>query len=357
MDIEKRKRFIVNFIYCFIIGAIVVVVLKYGLSYIAPFLMAFVFAFILKKPINFLNRKCRVNKTLAAILLVILFYAVIGVLFTLLGVRLFTSIQQLFFYIPQIYARDIEPSLMDLIDSLEKSLSRLDPTMISTLEEVTGNLVKSLGESISSLSMKVIGAISNYASTLPGFLIRVLFTVISTFFLTIDYDKVMGFLLRQLKEKPRKLALEVKDYVINTLFKCIRSYALIMCITFIELSIGLTILRIDNAILIAFLISIFDILPVLGTGGIMIPWTVLTAIQGDYTMAIGLLCVYLVVTVIRNILEPKIVGSQVGLHPLVTLMSMFVGAQILGVFGLFGLPITLSLLKNLNDKGTIHIFK
>lgn len=74
-------------------------------------------------------------------------------------------------------------------------------------------------------------------------------------------------------------------------------------------------------------------------------------------MAIGLLCVYLVVTVIRNILEPKIVGSQVGLHPLVTLMSMFVGAQILGVFGLFGLPITLSLLKNLNDKGTIHIFK
>lgn len=357
MEIEKRKRFIVNFIYCFIIGAIVVVVLKYGLSYIAPFLMAFVFAFILKKPINFLNRKCRINRTLAAILLVILFYAVIGVLFTLIGIRLFTSVQQLFFYIPQIYAKDIEPSLMEVIDSLEKSLSRLDPSIISTLEEITMNLVKSLGESISSLSVKVIGAISNYASTLPGFLIRVLFTVISTFFLTIDYDKVMGFLLRQLKEKPRKLALEVKDYVINTLFKCIRSYALIMCITFIELSIGLTILRIDNAILIAFLISIFDILPVLGTGGIMIPWTILTAVQGDYTLALGLLCVYLVVTVIRNILEPKIVGSQVGLHPLVTLMSMFVGAQILGVFGLFGFPITLSLIKNLNDKGTIHIFK
>lgn len=357
MEIEKRKRFIVNFIYCFIIAAIVVVVLKYGLSYIAPFLMAFVFAFILKKPINFLNRKCRINRTLAAILLVILFYAVIGVLFTLIGIRLFTSVQQLFFYIPQFYAKDIEPSLMEVIDSLEKSLSRLDPSLVSTLEEITMNLVKSLGESISSLSMKVIGAVSNYASTLPGFLIRVLFTVISTFFLTIDYDKVMGFLLRQLKEKPRKLALEVKDYVINTLFKCIRSYALIMCITFIELSIGLTILRIDNAILIAFLISIFDILPVLGTGGIMIPWTILTAVQGDYTLALGLLCVYLVVTVIRNILEPKIVGSQVGLHPLVTLMSMFVGAQVLGVFGLFGFPITLSLIKNLNDKGTIHIFK
>ena len=95
----------------------------------------------------------------------------------------------------------------------------------------------------------------------------------------------------------------------------------------------------------------------MGDGGIMIPWVVLEAIQGNYPLALGLLAVYLVVTVIRNIIEPKIVGSQVGLHPLVTLMSMFIGAQLFGVLGLFGLPITLSLLKNLNDQGVIHILK
>ncbi len=130
-----------------------------------------------------------------------------------------------------------------------------------------------------------------------------------------------------------------------------------MSITFIELSIGLSILRIENSIIIAFLISIFDILPVLGTGGIMIPWTIITALQGNIPMAFALLVVYLVVTIIRNIIEPKIVGSQIGLHPVVTLISMFVGAQLFGVIGLFGFPITLSLLRHLNDTGAIKLFK
>lgn len=173
----------------------------------------------------------------------------------------------------------------------------------------------------------------------------------------IDYKKIITFLLHQLKDKHQKLMIEIKNYVVNTLFKCILSYALIMGITFLELSIGLSIIGIEKAILTAFIISIFDILPVLGTGGIMIPWTIIAAFQRNYLLALGLLIMYIVITVVRNILEPKIVGSQVGLHPLVTLISLFVGVQLFGVLGLFGLPITLSLLKNLNDKGTIHILK
>ena len=145
--------------------------------------------------------------------------------------------------------------------------------------------------------------------------------------------------------------------MVGTLFVCIRSYALIMSITFVELSLGLTVIGVKNSILIAFLISVFDVLPVLGTGGIMIPWTVISALTGNYSLSLGLLIVYLFITVIRNIIEPKIVGSQIGLHPVVTLASMFAGVQLLGVVGLFGFPISLSLLRHLNDNGTIHIFK
>lgn len=357
MEFEKKKKFIINFIYCFIIFAIVVVIIKYGLSYLAPFVIAFVFAFLLKKPINFLQEKCRIHRTLAAIILVVLFYAVIGIIFTFAGIRIFVSIKDIFFALPQIYTNDIEPFLIQSFDSIENMFSKLDVSIMESLNEVALDLVKSLGESISSLSVSVIGGISNWASSLPGFLIRVLFTIISTFFLTIDYDKIVRFLMRQLKEKHQLLLVEMKNYVVNTLFKCIRSYALIMFITFVELSIGLTVLGVKNSILIALLISIFDILPVLGTGGVMIPWIGITLLQGTYPLALGLLCVYLVITVIRNILEPKIVGSQVGLHPLVTLISMFAGAQLMGILGLFGFPITLSLLKYLNDKGTIHILK
>ena len=104
-------------------------------------------------------------------------------------------------------------------------------------------------------------------------------------------------------------------------------------------------------------ISIFDILPVLGTGGIMIPWSIISLITGDIKMGILLAIVYIVVTVIRNIIEPKIVGKQLGLHPLVTLVSMFIGVNIAGIVGLFGAPILLSLLVHLNKKGVVSLFK
>lgn len=89
----------------------------------------------------------------------------------------------------------------------------------------------------------------------------------------------------------------------------------------------------------------------------MIPWAVITLILGDYSMAVKLIIVYLIITVVRNIIEPKIVGGQIGLHPVVTLVSMFVGAQLFGVVGLFGFPIGLSLLRNLNDTGVLRIFR
>jgi len=96
---------------------------------------------------------------------------------------------------------------------------------------------------------------------------------------------------------------------------------------------------------------------VLGTGGIMIPVVDHHLFQGNYQTGLSLLFVYLVITVVRNILEPKIVGKQLGLHPVVTLMCMFIGANLFGVIGLFGFPITLSLLRHLNDTGTIQLFK
>ena len=163
--------------------------------------------------------------------------------------------------------------------------------------------------------------------------------------------------LRQFDQKTMNIILQIKEYVAGTLFVCIRSYALIMSITFLELALGLTVIGVDRSLLIAFLISVFDVLPVLGTGGIMIPWTILTALQGNYPLSAGLLTVYLIITVIRNIIEPKIVGSQIGLHPVVTLSSMFVGAQLFGVLGLFGFPIGLSLLRHLNDNGTLRVYK
>ena len=355
MDIEKRKQFLINFSYWLIIAALIYVVLKYGLSYMMPFVAAFAIAWLLHVPIHLLVKYGRLGRPLAAVVVVVLFYGTIGVICFLAWLQVAAAIKQLLTYLPELYRTDIQPVLVDLFAFTEKSVSGLDPELLTALDEVSHNLIISLGETISGFSMNMIGVISGYASSLPGTLVRILFTVIATFFLSIDYGKVTRFLIIQLKEKQRKLVLEIKDYVIHTLFRCMLSYGLIMCITCLELSVGLTVIGVENPVMIAVLISVFDILPVLGTGGIMIPWTVITAATGDPGLALGLLLVYLFVTVVRNILEPKIVGGQVGLHPVVTLMALFVGARLFGLIGLFGLPIALSLIKYLNDKGTIHI--
>lgn len=357
MEYEKRKKFIVNLIYCGFIFLLIYIALQYGLGLLAPFLLAFVIAYLLKRPAQFLSKKLKIPYKPIALLLVLLFYSTIGILAVLLLIKLITSAAGLISTLPSIYANQIEPSLIASFDGIEQAVYRMDPTLMAALSDLFTQFVQSLGELITSLSVKVVGAISTYATSLPGLLIKLLLMIIATFFIAGDYAVLSGFVLRQFPDKGKKLIIRIKEYTVGTLFVCIRSYALIMFITFVELSIGFTLIGIPNSILIALLVAIFDILPVLGTGGIMIPWTIITVIQGNYPLAIGLLIVYLAVTVIRNIIEPKIVGSQIGLHPIVTLISMFVGVQLFGVIGLFGFPITLSLLRHLNDTGTIKLFK
>ena len=357
MEYEKKKNFIINLLYGGGILFLIYVMLKYGLVLLSPFIFAFMIAYLLRKPSQFLSNKLRIPYKFIAFLMVLLFYCIIGLLIFLLGIKLFSFIVELISNLPFIYTTYIEPFFILGFREIEKAAFYMDPTLITSLNEFFNQFTQSIGELISNVSMKALSAISGYVYLIPSIFIKLILMIISTFFIIGDYDKLMNFILRQFSGRSKELVIHIKTYVVNTLFVCIRSYALIMSITFVELSIGFLLIGIPNAMLIAFSISIFDILPILGTGGIMIPWTVITAVQGNYPLAISLLIIYLVITIIRNIIEPKIVGSQIGLHPIVTLISMFVGVHFFGVLGLFGLPIILSLLRHLNDTGIIKLFK
>ena len=357
METEKRRAFIIDFAYLALMLVTAFIVLKYALPLLAPFVIGFIIAYILRKPIRFLAAKLRLNRKLVAVAVVLVFYCTIGLMITLLGMKAFSATKDLVLDLPTIYNAHFEPMLIGMFNNMEESILSMDDSLIATLEELSDQMLQSLGQMVSGLSVGVMSAISGFASSLPVLFIKLLLMIISTFFIAADYDRLTGFMLRQLNGKSSQIFMQVKEYVGGTLFVCIRSYGLIMSITFLELSVGLTLIGVENSVLIALTIAIFDILPVLGTGGIMVPWTIITALQGNYSMSLALLVVYLIITVVRNILEPKIVGSRIGLHPVVTLASMFVGVQLFGVLGLFGFPICLSLLRHLNDNGTIHIFK
>lgn len=354
---NKKKQFIINTIYIFLIAFISYVFFNYAISLVSPFIFAFVIAYLLKKPAKAISVSTKLPRKIVSFFLVLIFYITAGVLVSLTGVKIISTVSRFILSLPAIYENQLGPFLITTFNGIEKAVYRIDPALVEVLNEGFDQFVSSLGENVTNISLVLVGSLSDIASTLPAFLIKILLMIISTFFMAIDFEILSSFIQRQFSKRGNEIIDTIKQYMVNTLFVVIRSYALIMSITFVELSIGLSIIGMPNAILIALLIALFDILPVLGTGGIMIPWTIMTFFQGDNQTALELIVVYILVTIIRNILEPKIVGGQLGIHPVVALMSMFVGANLLGVIGLFGFPITLSLLKHLNDTGTIKLFK
>ena len=356
MYTEKRRSFIINFIYFLILASISWLVLKYGLPLLSPFVIGFILAYLLQKPINLLSANINLNRTVVAVLTTAVFFSTIGIIIALLGIKTVSVINDCIDFLPKFYSTHIQPALTDIFVELELTAIRTDTDVYSLLSKWEGEVVESLGSWVSGISVGAMSMISGVAASLPAFILKLILTIISTFFIAADYDKLVGGCMSKLGSRPREIFAEIKRYLIGTLFVCIRSYLLIMCITFIELSIALSIIKLEHAIAIAFLTAVCDVLPVLGTGTVMIPWSVIAAVSGRTTLGLQLIIIYLIITVIRNIIEPKIVGGQLGLHPVVTLASMFAGVQLFGVIGLFGFPIGLSLLRHLYKNGTIKPF-
>lgn len=356
MDIERKRAFLINLAYYVSIAAIIYLTLRYAIYGIMPFLIGFIIAFLLQPLARRISNATHFNPKFCNIFTLILFYMTIGAFLTFLCYQGFIYAKEFIAHAPLIYQSQIEPALLQIFDTLGQLLSE-NPQILKIIEELITYLNESLSSIISAISSIGVSMLSSFATSLPGFVVSLFFMIMSSFFFIFDYRKITSFIVRQLPDKQKHILFDIKHYLMGTGFKMIKAYMQIMSITFIELAIGLSIIGVDNAIVIAFLIAIFDIVPVLGTGGIMIPWIIVNFITGSSKLAIGLLIVYLIVTLIRNIIEPKLVGKQIGLHPLLMLLSMFIGGKLFGFLGIFILPFLMIVIINLNEQGIIHLYK
>ena len=194
------------------------------------------------------------------------------------------------------------------------------------------------------MSGVAVDLVSGIATGVPNLILSLLAMIFSTVFVVSDYENIADFAGRHIPANIKKILSKVRTYLTETLFVVIRSYLLIMLLTFTELSILFSLFGIEHPVVKATAIALFDIMPILGTGGIMIPWAVTSLVLGYTRLGIHLLLIYAIVTVIRNYVEPKIVGAQLSLHPIITLVSMFIGLRLFGFWGLFGLPVGISFL-------------
>lgn len=350
---EKRKKFIINFMYFSILAGFGYVALKYILPVLAPFFLGLTIALLLKPLIMKIHGKTGISRKFLSALILILFYIILFTVLAYLGVSLFFETRELAYRLPDLYKNEIEPGLIGTVDRLVASFPAVEPVIRDFIE----GLANSLGEIVRFISSNALNMLSSAAARVSLFFIKFLFMIISSFFFIFDNEKIYSFILRQMSENMKNIITRAKENLKNVLSSYTKAYLMLISLTFVELSAGLSLLRIRNAIPLAFIIAIIDILPILGTGGVLIPWGLIAIAIGRTGLGLGILLLYLVITIVRQSLEPKIVGDQIGLHPIVILLCIFIGGRLFGVLGIFLIPITMTIIKKLNDEKVIHVFR
>ena len=340
MKLQKQKDFLITIAYWAVIVAAVYLVCEYLLPITVPFIIGILIASL----VVWISKKLRCRHRLLRIGLALVIYGVIGTLIGLLAAKGVSTISAAVQLLPVTYEHKILPFANLCYEWFLDWVQMLDPSLVGTLESLLKNLISALTGLVSKLSSSAVNLVSRVATGVPSLVLSILAMIFSTVFVVSDYERISDFASSHIPQGIKQVMKDVRVYLTDTLFVVIRSYALIMLLTFTELSILFTVFGITDGVLKAAIIAVLDILPILGTGGIMIPWAVISLVLGNTAMGIKLLVIYAIVTFVRNYVEPKIVGAQLGLHPIITLVSMFIGLHLFGFWGLFGLPVGISFL-------------
>ncbi len=346
---EMKQKFVINAAFYAIIAALVVVGWKYLIPPMMPFVVGFVVASVVQLPLNAMKLKKPVAKKAAAMGLCVALYVALVTLLVLFVSKVVSEIGNFAESVPDLFYDHIYPVIWIIGDEIQAILEPIDMTLAQLVNEFGKTVVTTLGGYATRFSGWAVKAVASGAVSIPGLLIQIIITVVSSFYMAADYSTVTRFLKRLIPASQRDFVVQVLRYAETAVLVYIKSYSIMFCITFVELWIGLSLLRIPYALGLAFGIAVFDLMPILGVGGILLPWSVIALALGNFGMALGGLALYLVIAAVRNSIEPRIVGAQIGLHPLATLVAMVVGLKLAGLVGMMLLPISLVAITKIQE--------
>ncbi len=340
---EARKKFIIDAAYYGIIAIVALLAFRFILPIMVPFIIAFIVAALMQLPLDRMRIKARPARKLASIILCAIFYIIVSIIVLILGSRLVSEAGDLIRAIPKLVS-EVVPFFNRAFDELETTVAAYDAELATVIDQMATNTIRSITQAVTSFSGKALIFATSVATSIPGMIVSVVITIISTFFMAIDFDLILGFLKKLIPSSKKEIVDTGAKYAKSMIGIYIKSYALLFTLTFVELSIGFVLLRIPYAGLLALIISIFDLMPILGTGGILLPWALILVLMGNFKLAAGIAALYLIITFVRQTLEPKIVGAQIGLHPLATLIAMLLGLGLFGLVGLISFPVALAVI-------------
>lgn len=359
--VDKRKSFIINFLYFAVIIGLYYFTIKFAFGYIFPFVFATALSVFLQKPINKLKKKLHIESHKAISFILVLLIVVIAVsLIVIAGILIFDELRDFISFLFEQFS-----SMTDVKNTIEEYLTHKVLKLPVALQDNVMNIIDRLFKSVdgtgeefdlSVFSAPLSGAWS-IVKNMPSAMLSFIVTIISCFFITADYQNIRSLILGFFTEEKRERLISAKHTITYGVGRMFKAYATIMLITFTEMFLGLYLMKViglfdgNYIAIISFVTCVVDIVPVLGTGTVLIPWALYNLLFADVKFGIGLLVIYAVITVIRQVIEPKLVANQAGLPAIVTIMAMFVGAKLFGAFGVIILPFTVIIVKFLYDEG------
>lgn len=365
-SLQRKKNFIIEVVYIVFVAVIFYFFMKYAFGLFLPFLLALAVAAALQKPVNFICKKTPLKRGIVSVVLVLFSVTVILGLIAALAVRLGLELKGFFQYL-MLQLQDIPSFISKLEASVSSHLAflpdKLENAVTSFMGEKVNALLNNAGSGFDFSSIKTpLLELWNTVKHIPSTLIAIVIAIVSCCFMTADFATVRRIILSLFRSETREKIIRSKNLLVPSLSKMAKAYGIIIVITFSELVLGLFLLKLIGIyeggyiFIFALITAIIDIVPILGTGTVLIPWALYCLLDGKISLAIGIFVMYACITVIRQIIEPKLVSNQLGIPPFATIIAMYVGTQIFGVLGIFILPITLVMVKLLNEEGIIHIF-
>lgn len=340
------------------IASIVAVYLAFKLAvFYMPFLIAFIISLMVEPIIRRVVKKTKLTRKTSAIVVLLFVFAV---LIGLIAWGIASAVSE---------ASNLLQGLNGYIEKgyqqIQWFIDNMDFEKIKIPEQVYGIIQNSLGDFFDTASNWVRGILTsllNGLTQIPIIGIYIVITLLATYFICTDKLYILDQMEHHLpKMWIKKLRIHIKELT-ETLGGYLKAEVILIIISFVEVLVGLYIFKfvgfnIQYPLLAALGIGFVDALPILGSGTVMIPWAIISAINGDINLAIALLVLYVIVLVVRQLLEPRIVSGKIGIHPIFTLIAMYTGFKFMGVMGMLVGPIILIILKNIFgtfiDKGVV----
>jgi sporulation integral membrane protein YtvI len=360
LDKHLQKQ-ILRGLFVLIIILLIALAFYYVVPLISPFLFGWVIAFILNPLVNLLHHKVRLPRVLATVISLLLFCAATLAILTALTINIVVEIgsladiiqnnintwkDELIVYINSDYIQNIVTQI--------NSFYQENPQLHDTINTNLSNSAKVLAGLSSSIVNVVFNLVVSFITSLPSYATYAIIGLLAAFFISKDWYKLIKRFAGYFPDKVRATSQAIWSDLQKALFGYVRAQLILISTTACFVLVGLVILNVKYAITISLLIGLCDLMPYLGVGAFMVPWIIFLFIQGDIYLGIGVSVVYGIVLVVRQIIEPKVLATSVGLNALATLVSMFIGLKLFGVLGLIVGPVSLIVLTAFHNA---NVFK